>query len=61
MSKDNVEYWKQEIIKCEDPIYFFENYCTINGECRPLGDMQKEQIREWIKLRDKSVKTGLNI
>ncbi len=42
-----------EMMKCkEDPVYFYENYFTVNGKPPPkLNDYQKGIMRELIKMR----------
>ncbi len=42
----------EEIEKCKDPVYFYENYFTVNGKPPPkLNDYQKGIMRELIKMR----------
>lgn len=42
----------EEIEKCKGPVYFYENYFTVNGKPPPkLNDYQKGIMRELIKMR----------
>ena len=43
---------RAEMFKCKsDPVHFYENYCTVNGEkVPPLTDYQKQMIREMRKM-----------
>lgn len=43
---------RDEIEKCKDPVYFYENYFTVDGKPpAPLDDYQKGIMRELIKIR----------
>ena len=42
---------KEEIEKCKDPVYFYENYMTVEGERVVLNARQKAQMRALHKAR----------
>lgn len=38
----------EEIEKCKDPVYFYENYFLVDGKKpKPLTELQKDWIRKW--------------
>jgi hypothetical protein len=43
-----MEDWINQYKKCiDDPVYFYENYCTINGEKpEPLSEESKKWLRK---------------
>lgn len=44
-----------EYKKClEDPVYFIENYCTVNGKSIKLKDYQKAFIKYIIKHNERN-------
>jgi hypothetical protein len=44
---------KEEIEKCKDPVYFYENYMTVDGKpAAPLTNSQKHQMRTMCKARE---------
>lgn len=43
---------QEEIEKCKDPVYFYENYFTVDGKPpAKLNDYQKGIMRELLKMR----------
>lgn len=49
---ENEKDFHEEIERCKDPVYFYENYWLVNGEKpRPLTDCQKELMRRVANVR----------
>ena len=49
MEKDE-KYWKEEIEKCKSPVYFFNNYCLVDGKKpEPITQEQYDKTIELIK------------